>query len=58
MVLEDTTTLDAMLARVVGPSLSTLAGPELDTVVGLVADRFTTGRPWDMGVPVERPVAR
>ena len=58
MVLEDTTTLDAILARVVGPSLSTLAGPELDTVAGLVADRFTTGRPWDMGVPVERPVAR
>jgi hypothetical protein len=33
------------------------AGPELDTVAGLVADRFTTGRPWDMGVTVERPIA-
>jgi hypothetical protein len=57
MVLEDTTTLDAMLARVVGPRLSTLSDAELDAVAALVADRFTTGRPWDMGVPLEKPVA-
>jgi hypothetical protein len=46
-----------MLARVVGPRLSTLSDAELDAVAALVADRFTTGRPWDMGVPLEKPVA-
>jgi hypothetical protein len=51
MVLEDTTTLDAMLARVLGPQLSKLADRELDTVADLVADRFTTGRPWEMAHP-------
>ena len=58
MVLEDTTTLDAMLARVVGPRLSTMADPELDTIADLVADRFTTGRPWEIDSPLKRPGVR
>jgi hypothetical protein len=57
MVLEDTTTLDAMLARVLGPHLSAMPDSELKTIADLVADRFTTGRPWDMGVPLKRPIA-
>jgi hypothetical protein len=57
MVLEDTTTLDAMLGRIIGPLLSKLPDDDLDAVAELVATRLTTGRPWEMGVPVQRPVA-
>jgi hypothetical protein len=55
MVLEDTTTLDAMLARAVGSRLATLPDPELDAAAELVAEGLTSGRPWEMAVPLQLP---
>ncbi len=48
MVLEDTTTLDAILARVVRPKLAGLTDRELAEAMDVVATGLTAGRPWDL----------
>lgn len=53
MVIEDTTTLDTILSRVLAPRLSTIEDKELAKVVDVVATGLTSGRPWEMGISVE-----
>ena len=48
MVLEDTTTLDAMLARVLGPVLPGLTDRDLAEAARVVAGGLTDGRPWEL----------
>jgi len=54
MVLEDTTTLDAILGRVPGPRLPSLPDGELQSMADLAAVHYTNRRPWEMGVPLVR----
>jgi len=49
LALFDTTGLDAILARLVGADLRTLAEPPFRAVVELVTASFTGGRPWTHG---------
>jgi hypothetical protein len=50
MVLEDTTTLDSMLGRVIRPALPTLTNRELSDVQDVVASGLSDGRPWDLAI--------
>jgi len=47
--LADTTGLDALLARLVATDLDRLTDDEVQAIADLVAEAFTTGRPWDFG---------
>jgi hypothetical protein len=50
MVLEDTTTLDAMLGRLVAGDLAELSDAEISDAVDIVATGLTAGRPWELGI--------
>jgi hypothetical protein len=50
MVLEDTTTLDGILASVVGPRLAAMPDKDLSEAVQVVEEGLTGGRPWDLGI--------
>ena len=56
MVLEDTTTLDLILGRVVRGSLRALTDKELSLATQVAADGLTDGRPWELGM-VAGPLA-
>jgi hypothetical protein len=47
--LFDTTTLDAVLARLLGRSLSSLSDAQLSAVLALTESDFSSGRPWSFG---------
>jgi len=58
MVLEDTTTLDTILARFIASRMPGLPDREITDAAVVVATGLTSGRPWDLGINLERPEAR
>jgi len=57
-VLEDTTTLDTILARFIASRMPGLPDREITDAAVVVATGLTSGRPWDLGINLERPEAR
>jgi hypothetical protein len=49
LVLLDGTTLDALVARVVGLRLRSLTDQDLEEAVAVCASKLATGRPWELG---------